>query len=70
MGLVVILQRGRYVEKVNSPEHRPFHWRYNKAFTNRLGVDAKRNSDGVRREKSKYESDRSSESFSAIAPDR
>ena len=70
MGLVVILQRGRYVETVNPPKHRPFHRHYNKTFTNRPGVDAERNSDGVRQEKAKRESDRPGESFHAIAPDR
>jgi len=44
MGLVVILQRGRHVEKVKAPEHRPFHWRYNESSANHLRVDAERNS--------------------------
>ena len=47
VGAAVILRRGRYVEKVKSPKHRPFHRHYNKSFANRFGVDAERNSDGV-----------------------
>ena len=57
VGLAVILQRGRHVQKVKPPEHRPFHRRHNRSFTNRLGVDAERNPDGVYREKSNRESD-------------
>ena len=55
VGTTVILRRGRYVEKVEAPKCRPFHRRHNKSFANRFGVDAERNSDGVRREKSKRE---------------
>ena len=58
------------MEKVNTPEHCSFYRCYNKSFTNRLGVDAERNSDGVHREKSKREPDRPGESFPVIAPDR
>ena len=47
MGLIVILQRGRYVEQIKAPEHRPYHRGYNKASTNRLGVDAEWNSDEI-----------------------
>ena len=36
---IVILQRGRYLEKVEAPEHRPFRWRHNKPFANHLGMD-------------------------------
>lgn len=44
----VILQRSRYMEKTEAPKCRPFHWRYKRAFANRVGVDAKRNSNEVR----------------------
>jgi len=47
-GLVVIFQRGHHLEKVKPPKHRPLHRGYNKSFANRFGVDAKRNSGGVR----------------------
>lgn len=63
MGAAVILQRGRYVETVKAPERRPFHRRYNKSFTNYLGVDAEWNSDGVYRETSGCKSDRSGKTF-------
>ena len=66
MGTIVILQRGRYVEKVKAPEHRPFHRRYNGSFTNCLGVDAERNPDGVHREKSGHESNQPGEPLPAI----
>ena len=66
----VILQRGGHLEKVKTPEHRPFPRCYNRSFANNLGVDAERNSDEVRREKSRRESDRPGESFPAIALDR
>ena len=46
-GLVVILQRSRYVEKAKASEHRPFHRHYDQLFANRFGVDAERNPDGV-----------------------
>ena len=70
MGLVVILQRGRHMEKVKAPEHRPFHRRYNKSSANHLRVDAERNSGGVRREKPRCEADQPGESFPVIALDR
>ena len=62
VSLVVILQRGRYTEKAEAPEHRPFHRRYNKSFANHLGVDAQRNFGGVRQEKSRCEMDQPGES--------
>jgi hypothetical protein len=70
VGPAVILQRGRHVETAKAPEHRPFHRRHNRSFTNCLGVDAERNSDRVRREKSRRESDRPGESFPTTALDR
>ena len=63
----VMVQRGPYVEKVKTPEHRPFHRCYDRSFADHLGVDVKRNSDGIRREKSRRESDRPSKSFPVIA---
>ena len=66
----VILQRGGHLEKAKAPEHRLFHRCYDRSFANNLGVDAERNSDGVRREKSRRESDRPGESFPVIALDR
>jgi len=56
-GPVVILQRGRYLEKVKAPEHRPFHRRYNKSSANHLGMDAERNSGDVHQEKPRREAD-------------
>jgi len=47
MVLAVILQGGCYMEKAKAPEHRPFHWRYNKSFANRFRADAEQNSDRV-----------------------
>ena len=58
------------MEKVKSPKHRPFRRGYNGSFASRLGVDAERNSDGIRQETSKRESDRPGKSFTAIALDR
>jgi len=70
VGLVVIFQRGCRLEKANAPEHRPFRRRHNKPVANCLGVDAKRNSAGVRQEKHRCEPDRPGESFPVIALDR
>jgi len=70
VNLVVILQRGCHLEKVKAPEHRPFRWRYNKPFSNCLGVDAERNPGGVHREIPRCESDQPGESFPVIALDR
>jgi len=41
----VVLQRGRHLEKIKTPEHRPFHLCYDRSFANHLGVDAKWNSE-------------------------
>ena len=60
--LVVILQRGHYLEKAEAPERRPFRRRYNKSFPNHLGMDAGRNSGGIRREKPRCEADRPGQS--------
>jgi len=46
------------MEKVETSKCRPFHRCYKRTFTNSVGVDAKRNSDELRREKSRRESDR------------
>ena len=70
MFLAVILRSGHYVETVETPEHRPFRWSYNESFTDRLGVDAKRNSDEVHPEKSGHESYQPGEPFIVIALDR
>ena len=70
MGAAVILQRGRHLEKVKTPERHPFYRCYDRSFTNHLEVDAERNSNEVRREKSRHESDRPSEPSLVIAPDR
>ena len=70
MDAAVILQRGRCLEKVETPEYRPFHWRYDGSFTNHLGVDTERNSIGVPRERSRCKSGRPSEPFPVIAFDR
>jgi len=60
---VVILQRGRDMEEVEAPKCRSLHWRHKRAFANRVGVDAERNSDELRREESRRESDRPGEPF-------
>ena len=70
VGTAAILQRGHNVEKVKAPEHCPFHRRHNGSSANRLGVDAERKPDRVRREKSGHESDRPGRSFSVISLDR
>ena len=63
MRTVVILQRDRYMEKIEAPECCLFHWRYNGAFANRVRVDAEWNSDHLRRTKPGGKSDRPGESF-------
>jgi len=68
--LVVILQRGRYLEEIEPPEHRPFHRRHNKPFTNHLRMDAERNSGGIRREKPRCQADQPGQSFCVIVLDR
>ena len=70
MGLVVILQRGRHLEKVKTPEHRPFHRRHNESSANHLGVDAERNTDGVHQEKPGCEADQPRKFCPVIPPDR
>ena len=62
MDLVVIYQNDRHMEKVKTPERRPFHRRYIKSFANRFGVDAQRNSCGVCQEKPGCEADQPRES--------
>jgi len=68
--LVVILQRGRRLEKVKAPERRPFHWCYDRSLANHLGVDTERNSGGVHREKLRCEADQPGGSFPVIPLDR
>ena len=70
MGLAVILQRGRYVEKAKAPEYCPFRRGHDGSFASCLGVDAERKSDRICREKSRRQADRLGESFPAIALDR
>jgi len=53
---VVIFQRGRDMEEVEAPKHCSLHWRYNRTFANRVGVDVERNFDELRREKPRRES--------------
>jgi len=67
VGAVVILQTGRHLEKVKTPEHRPLHRRYDRSFANYLGVDAEQDPDGVHSKKSGRESDRPGESLRVIA---
>ena len=50
------------MEKVEAPECRPLHSRYDGTSANCVGVDAERNSDEVREEKSRCKSDRPGES--------
>jgi hypothetical protein len=69
-GVADVLQRSRYLEKLEAPEHRPFRRRHNESFANCLRVDAERDPDGVRPEKPRHEPDRPCKSFSAIACDR
>ena len=51
------------MEEVEAPKCRSLHWRHKRAFTNRVGVDAERNSDELRREEPRRESDRPGEPF-------
>ena len=70
MGVTVILQTGRDLEKVKTPEYRPFHRRYDRSVANRLRVDVEQNPDGVYSEKSGSEPDQLGESPPIIALDR
>ena len=67
VGPVVILQRGHHLEKVKAPEYCPFYRRYHKIFANRFGMDAERNSGGVRREKPRCKANQPGETFPVIA---
>jgi len=51
------------MEEVEAPKRSLVHWCYNKTFANRIRVDAERNSDQVRREKSWREPDWPGEYF-------
>jgi len=53
----VILQERHHVEKVKAPKHCPLRRHYDKSPASCVGVDAEWDSDGVRREKSRNESD-------------
>ena len=66
----VVLQRGHHLEKIKTPEHRPFHRCYDGSFADHLGVDAKWKSDRVRREISRCESDQPGEFPSITALDQ
>ena len=70
MGVAVILQRGGHLEKVKTPEHRSFHWCYDRSFANHLGVDVEQDPDGVHSNKSGRESDWPGEPLPVIALDR
>jgi len=70
VGLVAIFQRGCRLEKANAPEHRPFHRRHNKPVASCLGVDAERNSAGVRQGKPGCEQDQPGKYFTVIEFDR
>ena len=67
-GLLVIFQRDCHLEKAKAPEHRPFHWCYDRSFANYLGINAERYTHRVHREKFRRESDRPSESFPVNSP--
>ena len=70
VGLVVIFQRGRRLEKVKPSERRPFHRHHTKFMANCLRVDAKRKSAGVRQEQPRCEADQLGKFFPPIALDR
>ena len=57
VGVIGVLQRDHYMEEAEAPKYRLFHRRHNETFTNRVGVDAERDSDQLRREQSRRESD-------------
>jgi len=67
VGLIVIFQGGRHLEKAKASQHRPFHRCYDRSFGSRFGVDVERNSGGVRREKPRCEADQPGESSPVIA---
>ena len=62
-GVVVVLQRGRHMEKVEASERRSFHRRYKRPFAIRVRVHAERNFDEVRRERSERGSNWPGKSF-------
>ena len=64
MGVAGVHQTGGYVEKAEASEYRAFYRDHDKLVANHLEVDAKRNSDGFRQEKSGCKPDQSCESFS------
>ena len=57
-GATDVLQRSRYLEKLEAPEHRPFRRHHDESFANCLRMDVERDSDGVHPEKSRREPDR------------
>ena len=70
VGLAVTLQRSHHVEEVKTPKHRPFRWCHDESFASCFGVDAKRKSDGVRREISSRKSDQPGQSLLVITLNR
>lgn len=70
VGLVVTFQGGCRLEKANAPKHHPFHWRHNRSVVDCLGVDAERNSAGVRQDKPRCEPDQPGKYFSVITLNR
>ena len=51
------------MEEVEAPKYRSLHWRYDRIFADRVGVDAERNSDDVCQGTPAREPDRPGESF-------
>jgi len=70
LGAAVILQTGRHLEKVKTPEYCPVHRRYNRPFANHLGVGAEQNPEGIHSEKPRHKSNQPGVFFPEIALDR
>ena len=70
MGTAVILQTGRHLEKVETPEHRPVHRCYDKSLANHLRMATEWNADGVHSEKSGHKSSQPGESPPVIVLDQ
>ena len=70
VGAAVILQMGRHLEKVKTPEHRPVHRCYDRSLANHLGMATERNVDGVHSEKSGHKSSQPCESPPVIVLDQ
>jgi len=54
------------MEEVEAPKHCSLHWHYKRTLANRVGVDVERNSDELRQEKPRRESDRPGEPPSPV----